>query len=142
MQGNDISNGSPVRFLVAYNICMKSQTVLEKKRFRKAVEITSYDPDDLMLSALWRFQNRMNCTLDLVIFTEETKQDQKKCDDILEMLELKATNPFRSANVWRSPIELAKKLAYMPTVAGVIDAPERAFIYGTKFIDLSRVTAL
>lgn len=141
MEGNDISNGSPVRYLVAYNLLQKEETVVEKKRFRKPVETTVVVHDELMLSALWRFQDRMNCVLELVVFGR-TRFSDNDAEKIFEDLDSLAVNPFRSALSFRSPAELVKQLLYMPNVIGVIDTPNMALVYGSKYFDLSRVMAL
>lgn len=136
MQGGDISNAAPQTLMVCLD-CLVDTKVEETKKFFRT-KTTSRRVLNLRLANQFY---RQALHLDGVTF-ECFTVDGSPLDEWETKLDRLNINPFRYFTTYRSPGELASELAYRPNVVGVIDVPERAFTYGSKYMDANRLTAL
>ena len=135
MQGGDLSNDSPPRVLVHLDVVIQNRPEVQK--FLGLVPVVKQRAyyDRLALNRLWQFSSRQGVNLELFDF--DCKQDDM--DQVSEDLERVGTNPFRWFSAYDSAQTLMGEIPYRPEVLGIVDLPERAFTYGSKFYDLSRV---
>lgn len=135
MQGGDISNGTPPKFLVSLDLVVTQETVITKKFLRKPEEKIETTIDPVVLNALFRFANNTSCSLDVF----GIGISQKEMNDLLEEMESKVVNPFRYGVVYKTLNELLRSIPYRVDVMGVMDLPGNALRYGSKFYDISKV---
>ena len=138
MMGNDISNNNPTRFLVNLSFIRNEEQVTSVRRrlFRSVTETsTEYTMDRFVLNKLWQLKDRVACILELF----STTLSVKEMANVENTLDTYYVNPFNYVMSIKSQAELLRDLPYRPDVYGVIDAPETAMIYGSKYFDMARV---
>jgi len=91
--------------------------------------------DRVALNRMWLFTSRQGVSLELF----DTGCEQRDLDQVMEDLERIGVNPFRWATAYKTQQELVDEMPYRPELLGVVDLPERAFVYGSKYYDLGRV---
>ena len=135
MERGDISNESPPRVLVHLDVVVQRKPEISKVLGIIPVMkmIQSYDP--MALNRLWLFTSRNSVNLELF----DVGCSKEDMDQVYEEIDSAGTNPFRWVSAHRSNQTLVSSLAYRPEVIGVVDIPERAFRYGSKYFDLERV---
>ena len=60
-------------------------------------------------------------------------------NEVLEDLNNLGPNPFNYARGYMFPEELVSELPWRPDLKGVIDLPDRALMYGSRYLDLARM---
>lgn len=135
MEKGNISNEFPSRILV--NVALLTEDTPEVKRVLGIIPVTKINRkfDRIALNKLWQFTSRMGVTLELF----DTGCTQEEMDKAYELLDRAGINPFRSAVAYDSLGDLVRELPYRPDVIGVLDLPEKAFVYGSKYFDLNRI---
>jgi hypothetical protein len=135
MQGGDIDNGTPPRVLVHLDVVVQRRPEVTKILGMIPVTRQRAYYDRLVLNHFWLFTSRNGVNLEL--FDTDCSQDDM--DSVMEDLERIGLNPFRWASAYDSVQQLVDEMPYRPELLGVIDLPERAFRYGSKYYDLGRV---
>lgn len=134
MQGGDISNEVPKRIAVTLD-CVVDKTVTTKKLFKLIpVEDVAVHYNRVALSKFWDFSYKMGVVLELVTFG----MFQKEADEVLEDLNNLGTNPFSYVKAYDAVSVLVSEMPYRPELLGVVDIPERALRYGSKYVDIWR----
>lgn len=136
MQGGDISNGSPPRVLVHLDVIVQRQPEISK--FLGIVPVVREKAfyDRLALNQFWLFTSRHGVTLELF----DIGCSQSDMDQVMDDIDRIGTNPFRWGSGYESLDAFMHEFPYRPEVIGVVDLPERALQYGSKYFDLARVT--
>ena len=129
MQGGDISNGTPPRFLVGVEVIADKKLTSEKRFLRKAVERETLVLDPIMVNILFRFTVRNSCVLDLFGICVP----QSYMDSIMDDLDATIVNPFQHSVTYPGVPEMLLATNYRLDVLGVIDLPEYALRYGSRF---------
>lgn len=135
MKGGDISNETPGRIVVVLDLILEHKDVTEKILgvFSKHSVEVSYNR--MFLSKLWHFSGKIGVALELVSY----EYSQTQMDEVLEDLNNLGTNPFAYAKAYPDITSLISEMPYRPELLGVVDTPERALMYGSKYIDIERV---
>ena len=131
MQAGDISNATPPRALVHLDLVVKKQPEFSKILGLIPVTRERAYYDRMVLNALWLHTSRYAVNLELF----DIDASQSDMDVVMEDLERIGTNPFRWASSYRSLNALIDELPYRPEVVGVMDVPERALRYGSKYYE-------
>lgn len=135
MQGGDIDNGTPPRVLVHLDVVtIEKVEVIKILRIIPSTRVRNFY-DRVALNRFWLFSNRAQVNLEL--FDIGCSQDDM--GTVMDDLDRIGTNPFRWASAYDSIQQLVDEMPYRPELLGVIDLPERAFFYGSKYYDLGRV---
>ena len=132
MQGGDISNETPPRFLFVFEGLIAripdALVRLEKMhvRFHRYVKAAAlWEVDDQALSYTWDMAWRHHLAVDIVTFLPYHQEIRTRLDD--------EGVPYGHLRHYASPEVLAWKLAYMPYVHRIYYAwPEREFIFGDR----------
>lgn len=135
MQGGDIDNGVPDRFLVHLDVITVRKEHTEKvlKLFPVKRERRYYDRR--ALAYMWLVSERTGVTMELF----DIGCDQEDVERVVSDLDNIGTHPFRYAASYESVAELVADLPYRHGIRGVIDLPERALRYGSHYYDLGRI---
>lgn len=134
MKGGDISNEVPLRVSVAVDcIIDKKPSVRRFLGIPIMEEEISYNRS--ALSLFWRFSQRYGYSMELVGFGY-TKKEMREVQEDLDNL---GTNPFNYYLAYSTVSDFVRELPYRPELIGVVDVPERALRYGSRYIDLGRV---
>lgn len=135
MEGGDISNGVSPRVLVHLDVVVATRPEITKfLGIIPTVKSRAYY-DRVALNRMWLFTSRQGVSLELF----DTGCEQRDLDQVMEDLERIGVNPFRWATAYKTQQELVDEIPYRPELLGVVDLPERAFVYGSKYYDLGRV---
>lgn len=134
MRGGDISNEVPPRVVVTLDC------VIDKKpNVRKFLGIPILEEEITYnrqsLSMFWRFSQKYGYVLELAGFGYSKKEMRA----IQEDLDNLGTNPFNYYTAYRTVADLVREMPYRPELAGVVDVPDRALRYGSKYIDTRRM---
>ena len=141
MEGGDLSNVTPPRFLFVFEgligrldsvAAKKEQMYRRLKRHKKAAACWAIEP--VAVSYLWDMAWRHKLAVDLVTYLPYS-------DELEERME-KEHLPFASVLAFESPEELCQRLAYMPYVHRIyFSEPRRPFIFGDRgeYVDSSSV---
>lgn len=135
MEKGDLSNDFPPRVLVSLNII--TIEVEETSRFLGIVPTTRIRRkyDRIALNKMWQFSSKMGVTLELF----DTGCSQAEMDKVYEDLDRTGLNPFRTCTAYATVGELVRELPFRPEVIGVVDEPDKTFVYGSKYFDLNRI---
>lgn len=141
MQGGDISNITPARFLFVFEglvgmldpIMEKKERIYRKlRRFEKAARCWSIN--ETAVSYIWDISWRHHMQADLATYLPYGVY----IGDRLEREGL----PFSNVLQFETPEQLCQRLAYMPYVHRIyFSEPRRPFIYGDRgeFVDANTV---
>jgi len=134
LKGGDISNEVPLRVSVSLDC------VIDKKpSVRRFLGIPIMEEDitynRAALSLFWRFSQKYGYSLELIGFG----YSKKEMKDIQEDLDNLGTNPFNYFLSYKTISDFVRELPYRPELVGVVDTPDRALRYGSKYIDIGRV---
>ena len=135
MRGGDLSNEVPPRCLVHLDVVTVRETTTRKKWKVFSEKYEEIRLDRVALNRLWQFGVRHDVTLDL--FSTGIPQDE--LNGIVDRMEGAYSNPFRWHVAYPSIRSVVADLPYRPDVIGVIDLPERALRYGSRYLDLTRI---
>ena len=134
MRGGDISNEVPPRVVVTLD-CV----VDKKPNVRKFLGIPIFDEEITYnrqsLAMFWRFSQKYGYVLELAGFG----YNKKEMRAIQEDLDNLGTNPFNYYTSYRTVADLVREMPYRPELTGVVDVPDRALRYGSKYIDTRRM---
>jgi hypothetical protein len=135
MERGDISNSFPQRILIHLDVI--TAKVDEKVRIMGLIPKTRTRVvfDRLALNRMWNLSSRLGVSLELF----DVDCDQSDMDEVDATLDRGGLNPFRACVAYSTVQQLISDLPFRPEVLGVADVPERAFRYGSKYFDLSRV---
>jgi hypothetical protein len=141
MQGGDISNETPPRFLFVFEgligklpeaLARSEQRQVKLHRYTKAA--TLWEIDDQALSYMWDMAWRHHLAVDIVTFLPYHEELRTRLDE--------EAVPYGNLRHYASPDTLAVRLAYMPYVARIYFAwPERQFIFGDRGVFLDGTAA-
>lgn len=135
MRGGDISNETPGRIVVVLDLILERKDVTEKVLGIFTKQSTEINYNRAFLSKLWHFSGKIGVALELVSY----EYTQSQMDEVLEDLNNLGTNPFAYAKAYSDISVLVAEMPYRPELLGVVDTPERALRYGSKYIDIGRV---
>lgn len=135
MQGGDIDNSGPGRMMVHLDVIVIRRPELTKVLGVIPVTREKSYYDRVAMNRFWLFTSRHAVSLEVFDYG----CTQYDMDRVMEDLDRIGTNPFRWATAYRNSNELVDELAYRPEVVGVMDVPERAFFYGSKYFDMGRL---
>lgn len=136
MIGGDISNEAPKTVMVNIDCLVDTDTEIVRKGWFKKEE---------------RVKRVLNLRLANLFFRQSRNLDVKfecfSCDgsslrEFEDRLERLNINPFQYFTVYKSVDAVVKEMPYRPNLVGIIDIPERALRYGSRYMDQSRLTAL
>lgn len=134
MKGGDISNEVPPRIVVVLD-CI----VDKKPNVRKFLGIPIIEEEITYnrqsLSMFWRISQKYGYVLELA----GLGYSKKEMKSIQEDLDNLGTNPFNYYTAYRTVSDLVREIPYRPELAGVVDVPDRALRYGSKYIDTGRM---
>mgnify|MGYP006267262919 CR=1 FL=1 len=135
MRGGDISNESPPRVAVTLDCIIDRTTVMNKVLgfFTLPKEEITYSL--AKLNTFWRFSVKYEYGLELIGFGHTNKE----MNQVLEDLNNLGPNPFNYTKAYLFPEEFISELPWRPDLKGVIDLPERALMYGSRYLDISRM---
>lgn len=134
MKGGDISNEVPLRVIVTLDCILDRKPEIKKILGIPVVkEDVSYNRQ--ALSMFWRFSQKYEYSMELAGFG----YNKKEMREIQEDLDNLGTNPFNYYSSYMTVSDLVRELPYRPELAGVVDVPDRALRYGSKYIDIGRV---
>ncbi len=136
MQGGDLSNQLPPRWLVVFEgVIGVLPTTAEQRRFhwwtsthawRRAVD--TFQLDEHTGKVLWDLTWRRSMKFDVATFLPGPKTG-KHVEDWLEARNL----PVANVRQYESPSALGKQLAYLPDVYAVVhNDPASEFTYGQR----------
>lgn len=140
MEGNDLDNRLPPRWLVVFEGVVgqhpkptdrNSYDFLTKTHLWKRA-VATFQPDKHSIKVLWDLTWRQNYKFDVVTFTPE------RCQDHIRNWIDRYNIPC--ANVWHYPdaAHLGRDLAFMPDVYAVVHAePSNRFTYGNRGVLVS-----
>ena len=134
MKGGDISNEVPLRVSVIVD-CIVDKKPAVRRFFGIPIMEEEISYNRSALSLFWRFSQRYGYSMELVGFGY-TKKEMKEVQEDLDNL---GTNPFNYYLAYSTVSDYVRELPYRPELVGVVDVPERALRYGSKYIDLGRV---
>ena len=136
MQGGDLSNELPPRFVFVLEGLIASVPAkqvraqrldLKLHRWKHAVDRLEWNT--YALSTMWNTVWRLGIRFDVATFTSTEEGWLTALRDRLDLENV----PVSTVHAYKTPQELALKLAYLPDVRAVFDAaPERALVYGNR----------
>lgn len=134
MKGGDISNEVPPRIVVVLDcIVDKKPNVRRFLGIPIIEEEITYNRQSL--SMFWRISQKYGYVLELA----GLGYSKKEMRSIQEDLDNLGTNPFNYYTAYRTVSDLVREIPYRPELAGVVDVPDRALRYGSKYIDTGRM---
>lgn len=132
MEGGDISNITPPRFLFVFEGLlarlpeehqMKERIYRRLSRAAKAAAL--WEMEDIGLTYMWDMAWRHNLQVDVVTFLPYHEALKERLDE--------EGVPYGNLRHYVAPETLAMRLAYMPYVARIFYAePARRFIFGDR----------
>lgn len=131
MRGGDISNEVPMRVLVTLD-CIIQRTPIVKRVLGLKIPDEDVTYSRQALAHFWRFADKFGYTLELVGY----EYSQKDMDRVLADLDNLGTNPFNYATSYPVLADLVAELPYRPEVKGVVDLPNRALRYGSRYLNM------
>lgn len=136
MQGGDLSNELPPRFIFVLEPLLASVSPrqaraqrldLKLHRWKSAVDRLEWNT--YALSTMWNTVWRLGIRFDVATYTST---DEGWLTALRDRLDLENV-PVSTVLAYRTPQELALKLAYLPDVRAVFDAdPTRSLVYGRR----------
>lgn len=135
MRGGDLSNEAPPRYLVHLDVITATTVATEKVFGIFPVHRKETVFDRRALAHMWLFWQRSEATLELF----DVGCSDEDMEEVVATLDKMGGSPFRYATAFRSIQEVVDLLPYRNEVRGVIDLPERAFRYGSYYVDLARI---
>lgn len=132
MEGGDLSNEAPPRFLFVFEGLIGKLPRGQEKRHARLCRLHRHEKaaamweiDDQALSYLWDMAWRHHLQVDMVTFLEEYEALKERLDD--------EGIPYGHLRHYASPDTLAVRLSYMPYVSRIYYAyPERPFVFGDR----------
>lgn len=141
MMGGDISNYSPVLVMVHVDVFAPKKTEEDRRLFGLIKTQRSTRKVSLRtINAIYRnSQSFRGVTLECFTTDLDEVEDFESVEDYLD---LKGINPFRGFGQYETVQAVVDQMAYLPNLLGVVDIDERALRYGSKFLPVSRLTAM
>lgn len=135
MRGGDISNETPKRLAVTLDCILDAEPVVERVLGLIPKAHVEYTYNRANLSKIWFYSSDKGLVVELIGFG----YSQKDMDEVLEDLNNLGTNPFTYAKAYERISDLVDELPYRPELVGVVDLPQRALRYGSRYLDIWRV---
>lgn len=136
MQGGDLSNELPPRFVFVLEGLVASVPKKQEPRFKLALRMHRWtravdclEWNTYALSTMWNTVWRHGVRFDVATYTSTEAGWLDALRDRLDQENV----PVSTVHAYSTPQELALKLAYLPDVRTVFDAdPSRALVYGNR----------